>query len=93
MCHQQGLNPALHGSHSLASKTRTGIVNSVQMQLSMEATHLLESQEQASSAGSTHSSPQKHSQTGEPRASIVSRAQMQLTMEATHSLVSRGQVS
>src|SRR6266404_5908289 len=58
-CHQQGQNPAHHGSHSHPGGWRTGIVSKVKIQLTTEATHSLESQEQASSAGSKSSSPQK----------------------------------
>src|SRR6267378_159756 len=56
---QQGQNPAHHGSHSLSGEPRTGIVSRVKIQLTMEATHLLESQGQALSAGSKSSSPWK----------------------------------
>src|SRR6267378_2994546 len=56
---QQGQNPAHHGSHSLPGEPRTGIVSRVKIQLTMEATHLLESQGQALSAGSKSSSPWK----------------------------------
>jgi len=59
-CCQQGQNPAHHGSHSHPGGwRRTGIVSRVKIQLTTEATHSLESQEQASSAGSKSSSPQK----------------------------------
>src|SRR6267378_918618 len=56
---QQGQNPAHLGSHSRTGEPRTGIVSKVKIQLSMEATHFLESQGQALSAGSESSSPQK----------------------------------
>src|SRR6267378_3384031 len=56
---QQGPNPAHHRSHSPTGEPRTGIVSTVQIQLTMEATHQLESQGQASSAGLKSSSPQK----------------------------------
>src|SRR6266404_4486911 len=49
--HQQGPNPAHHRSHSLPGEPRTGIVSRVQIQLTTEATHSLESQGQVSSAG------------------------------------------
>src|SRR6267378_2534917 len=58
-CCQQGPNPAHHGSHSLSGKPRTGVVSRVQIQLTMEATHKLESQGQVLSAGSKSSSPWK----------------------------------
>src|SRR6266404_5530553 len=58
-CHQQGANPAHHRSHSHPGEPRTGIVNRVQIQLTMEATHKLGSQGQALSAGSKSSSPWK----------------------------------
>src|SRR6266404_1647169 len=57
--HQQHPNSAHHGSHSLSGEPRTGIINRVQIQLTMETTHILESQGQVSSAGSKSSSPQK----------------------------------
>ncbi len=57
--HQQGQNPAHHGSHSLPGEPRTGIISRVKIQLTTEATHILESQGQALSAGSKSSSPQK----------------------------------
>src|SRR6266404_4811374 len=56
---QQGPNPAHHRSHSLPGEPRTGIVSRDQIQLTMEATHSLESQGQALSAGTKSSSPQK----------------------------------
>src|SRR6267378_1011830 len=58
-CHQQGPNPAHHGSHSLPGEPRTCVVSRVQIQLTTEATHSLESQGQVLSAGSKSSSPQK----------------------------------
>src|SRR6266404_6044679 len=56
---KQGPNPAHHGSHSQTEGARTGVMSKIQIQLTMEATHILESQGQASSAGSKSSSPQK----------------------------------
>src|SRR6266404_129460 len=50
-CHQQGPNPAHHRNHSLPGEPRTGIMSRVQILLTMEATHFLESQGQALSAG------------------------------------------
>src|SRR6266404_4628675 len=55
--HQWGQNTAHHGSHSQTGEPRTGIVSRVKIQLSTEATHQLESQGQALSAGSKSSSP------------------------------------
>jgi len=49
---QQGPNPAHHGSHSLSGEPRTGTISRVKIQLIIEATHILESQGQALSAGS-----------------------------------------
>src|SRR6266404_6132305 len=57
--HQQGQNPAHHGSHSLAGEQRTAVVSRDQIQLTTEATHALESQGQAWSAESKSSSPRK----------------------------------
>src|SRR5712664_1637575 len=57
--HQQGSNPAHHRIHSLSGESRTGVVSIVKIQLTMEATHSLESQGQASSAGFKSSSPRK----------------------------------
>jgi len=59
MCHQQGPNPAHHRSHSQTGESRTGIVSRVKIQLTIETTHILESQGQASSAGSKSGSPWK----------------------------------
>ncbi len=58
-CHQQGPNPAHHRSHSHPEEPRTGIVSRVQIQITTEATHSLESQGQALSAESKSTSPQK----------------------------------
>ncbi len=58
-CHEQGQSPAHHGSHSHPGEVRTGIVSRVQIQLTMEATHKLDRQGQASSAGYKSSSSQK----------------------------------
>src|SRR6266404_78427 len=55
--HQQGQNPADYRSHSHTREPRTGIVSRVKIQLTTEATHQLESQGQALSAGSKSSSP------------------------------------
>ncbi len=41
---QQGSNPAYHGSHSQTEEPRTCVISRVQIQLTMEATHKLESQ-------------------------------------------------
>ena len=57
--HQQGPKPAHHGNHTHPGEPRTAIVSKVQMQLTMETTHKLESQGQVSSAGLKCSSPQK----------------------------------
>src|SRR6266404_4306722 len=91
--HQQGQNPAHHGSHSLAGEQRTAVVSRNQIQLTTEATHPLESRGQLSSAGTKSSSPQKpltgwraedsHHQQGP--------IQIQLTTDATHELESQGQ--
>ncbi len=89
---QQGSNPAHHRIHSQPGEPRTGIVSRVQIQLTTEATHNLESQGQASSAGLTPAHHWSHSQTGQERTGVVSRVQIQLTIEATHVLESQGQV-
>jgi len=47
----------LKQQHSLSGDPRTGIVSRVQIQLTTEATHTLESQGQALSAGFKSSSP------------------------------------
>src|SRR6266404_1877683 len=59
MCHQQGQNRAHQGSHSQTGEPRTHIISRVQIQLTMEATHFLESQGHAPSAGSKSSLPWK----------------------------------
>ncbi len=56
---EQGPNPAHHASHSLSGEPKTGVISRVQIQLTMEATHILESQRQALSAEPKSSSPQK----------------------------------
>src|SRR6266403_2029764 len=89
-CCQQGPNPAHHGSHSLSGEPRTCIISRVQIQLTMEATHSLESQGQVLSTGSKSSSPQKPLTGWRPRTGIVSRVQIQFTREATHILESQG---
>jgi len=56
---QQGPNPPQHSSHSLSEEPRTGVVSMVQIHLNTAATHGLEGQGQALSAGSKSSSPLK----------------------------------
>src|SRR6266404_2885917 len=56
---QQGPNPAHHRSHSQTEEPRAGNVSRVQIQLTMEVTHILECQGQVLSAGSKSSSPWK----------------------------------
>src|SRR6266404_1586920 len=56
--HQQGQNPAHHRTHSPPGEPRTGVVSRVEIQLTTEPTHQLESQGQALSTGSKSSSPQ-----------------------------------
>ena len=55
---QPGPNLA-HRGHSHPGQARTGIISRVQIQLTKEATHQLDRQGQASSAGSISSPPQK----------------------------------
>src|SRR6266404_498150 len=54
--HQQGPNPAHQEGHSPPGEPSTGIVSSVQIQLTSKATHSLESQAQVLSARSKSSS-------------------------------------
>ena len=49
-CQQAGNTPR-HSSYSLSEKSRTGVVNRLETHQGTAATHKLESQEQASSAG------------------------------------------
>src|SRR6266436_3903226 len=56
---QQGQNPAHHRSHSLPGEPRTVVVSRVEIQLTTEATHLLDSRGQVLSAGLKSSSPWK----------------------------------
>jgi len=49
--HQQASNAAMQGSHSLPGEPRSGVVSMPDMQQGMAATHRLESQGQALSAG------------------------------------------
>ncbi len=58
-CHEQGQNATHHKSHSQTREWRTDIMSRIQLQLTAESTHFLESQGQALSAGSKCSSPQK----------------------------------
>src|SRR6266404_3195323 len=74
--HQQGPDPAHHGSHLLPGEPRTGVVSRDQIQLTTEATHFLESQGQASSAGTKSTSPQKPLTTWRAKDSVVSRDQI-----------------
>jgi len=89
--HQQGQNPAHHRSHSHSGEPRTGIVSRVKIQLTTEATHQLDSQGQALSAGSKSSSPQKPLTSWRPKDRCHRRVKVQLTTEATHQLESQGQ--
>src|SRR6266404_5970749 len=57
--HQQGQNPAHQRSHSHPGEQRMHIISRVEIQLTMEATHKLESRGHTSSAGSKLSSPTK----------------------------------
>src|SRR6266404_5120198 len=57
--HQQGPNSAHHGSNSLPGEPRTGLVSRAKIQLTIEASHSLESQGHTSSAGSKSSSQWK----------------------------------
>ncbi len=57
--HQESQNPAHHKSNLLPGEARTGVVSRVEIQLTTEATHSLESQGEASSAGSKSISPPK----------------------------------
>src|SRR6266404_1441043 len=90
---QQGQNPAHHGSHSLTGEPRTGIVSRVKIQLTMEATHRLESRGQALSAGSKSSLPQKPLTSWRAKDRCLQQVKIHLTTEATHKLESQGQVS
>ncbi len=56
---EQGPNTVHNGGHSQTGKPRTGVVSRVQTQLTTEATHILENQGQASSAGSRCNLPHK----------------------------------
>src|SRR6266404_2655472 len=56
---QQGQNPGHHRSYTLSGEPRTDVISRVKIHLTTEATHILESQGQASSAGSKSSSPWK----------------------------------
>ncbi|KAI9447335.1 hypothetical protein BJY52DRAFT_1228307 [Lactarius psammicola] len=72
---------------------RTGVVSSLETQRGTAATHQLESQGQASSAGLNAARHGSHSPTGEPRTGVVSRLEAQRGTAATHILESRGQAS
>ncbi len=52
--HQQDPNPAHNGSHSQTGQQRTGVMSKVQMQVTREATHMLERQQVTSSRGSKY---------------------------------------
>src|SRR6266404_3783780 len=58
MHHQQDPHLAHHRSHSQTGEPRTGSISRVKIKLTTEATHNLESQGQASSAGLKFNSPQ-----------------------------------
>ncbi len=63
----------------------------VEMQLTTEASHFLESQRQVLSAWSKSSSPQKPLTLWRAKDSIISKVQIQLTIDATHKLDRQGQ--
>src|SRR6266404_1645122 len=56
---EQGPNPAHNRSHSQTGEPRKGVISRVQIQLTTEGTHFLESQGKVSSAGSKSSSSHK----------------------------------
>src|SRR6266404_2101682 len=56
---QQGPNQTHHRSHSPTGEPRRGVVSRIQIQLTTEATHQLESRGEALSAGIKSSSPRK----------------------------------
>jgi len=58
-CCQQGPNPAHYQSCLPTGEARTGVVSTVQIQLTIETTHFLERQGQVLLAGSKSSSPPK----------------------------------
>src|SRR6266404_5588071 len=87
-CHQQGPNPAYHGSHSQTEEPRTGIISRVKIQLTTQATHQLERHCQQGQNPAHHES---HSLAGEQRIGIISMVKIKLTTEATHFLESQGQ--
>jgi hypothetical protein len=66
---QQARNTARHHSHSLPGEPRTGIVSRPETQQGTTATHILESQGQALSAG------QKHSKAPQPLTQLESQGQ------------------
>ena len=69
----------------------TGIVSRLKKQQGTTATHRLESQGYALSAGQKHSKDHSCSHPGEPRAGIVSRLGIQQGTTAAHILKSQGQ--
>ncbi|KAH9051713.1 hypothetical protein EDB87DRAFT_1582210 [Lactarius vividus] len=93
--HQQAGNTASHGSHSPPGEPRTGVVSRLETQRATAATHQLESQGQASSAGWKHSEPRQPltNWRAEDRRRVVSSLETQRATTATHFLESRGQAS
>ena len=67
------------------------MISRLELQKGTRATHKLESQGQALSAGYNCSRHHSHSQTGEPRTGIISRLELQQGTTATHILESQGQ--
>ena len=57
--HQQALSKVRLGNHLPPEEPRTGIVSSLETHSATAATHILESQEQALSAGLKHTKPQQ----------------------------------
>ena len=70
---QQARNTAMHQSHSHTEGSRTGFVRRLEAQQGTTATHMLESQGEALSAGQNTIRHYRHSLPGEPRTGFVSR--------------------
>ncbi len=91
--HQQGLNAAHHGSHSLPREPRISIINRAQCSSSQKPLTDLRTKNSCHQQGPNAAHHRSHSQTRGPRTGIVSRDHMQVTTETTHQLESRGQAT
>ncbi len=87
------LQRASHSSHSRTGEPRSGVISGLETQPGTAATHVLESQGQASSAGLKSSEARQPLTSWRAEVRRRQRLETQQTTGATHELESRGQVS